>query len=63
MNETLIDNLAKTEGMETSKMVVTSPISKMFTYKLSTASEIVVVHERRHLDQAERVTSSQGFPG
>ena len=61
-NDELIEWFQKTDGLETDKMVVASPISKMFTYKLATAMEIVVVHERRHILQAQRVVEAEGFP-
>lgn len=38
-------------------MVIASPINRNFVYALDTAFEIIVVHERRHLAQAQRVLS------
>lgn len=44
------------------KTVVTSPVSKFVTYTLGDAFRIVVTHERRHFEQARRVTEGEGFP-
>jgi hypothetical protein len=41
---------------------VTSPVSPVATYSLLDAYRIVVAHERKHFEQARRVTKSQGFP-
>lgn len=42
--------------------VVTSPFLRLMTYRLGTALEIGVEHEKRHIRQAERVMQSEGFP-
>jgi hypothetical protein len=42
--------------------VVTSPLAKLVTYTLGDALRILVTHERRHFEQARRVTQAQGFP-
>jgi hypothetical protein len=44
------------------RTVVTSPIAKLVTYSLGDALRILVVHERRHFEQARRVTEAEGFP-
>jgi hypothetical protein len=41
---------------------VTSPVSAVATYSLLDAYRIVVAHERKHFEQARRVTRAQGFP-
>jgi hypothetical protein len=45
------------------KTVITSPVAKFITYDLDHAFRIVVMHERRHVEQARRVTEAEGFPG
>lgn len=44
------------------KTIVTSPVAKAVTYSLRDALRILVVHERRHFEQARRVTQTEGFP-
>jgi hypothetical protein len=44
------------------RIVVTSPVARFVTYSLLDACRIVAVHERRHIAQAERVMSREGFP-
>jgi hypothetical protein len=44
------------------KTKVTSPVSGFVTYSLLDALRITVAHERRHFEQARRVTESEGFP-
>lgn len=47
---------------DSKRIVVTSPISKLVTYRLDDAFRIVVTHERRHFEQARRVTQREDFP-
>lgn len=58
------------QEMETAKefvkkgTVISSPANKYIVYKLTTAFDIMVVHEQRHLEQARRVLSAlkkEGF--
>ncbi|MEO8574174.1 MAG: DinB family protein [Pyrinomonadaceae bacterium] len=44
------------------KTVVTSPFLAIFTYKLDDAYTVLVEHTKRHVRQAKRVTSADGFP-
>ena len=59
----LARRLRAAEAFDTRRTVVTSPISGFVTYRFGDACRIVVAHERRHLEQARRVTQSEGFPG
>lgn len=49
-------------GLDLRRTVITSPISGFVTYSLGDACRIVVAHERRHFEQARRVTQVPGFP-
>jgi hypothetical protein len=49
-------------GADAQRVVVTSPISSLVTYSFGDACRIVVTHERRHFEQARRVTQTAGFP-
>jgi hypothetical protein len=44
------------------KVIITSPALKIMTYSLIDAYRIIVVHELRHFNQAQRVMESPGFP-
>jgi DinB superfamily len=58
----LAELMKATAGLDLKKTVVTSPISGLVTYSLLDAFRIVVAHERRHFEQARRVTEAEGFP-
>ena len=51
-----------TEGVDLRGLKVTSPVSPVATYSLLDAYRIVVAHERKHFEQARRVTQAEGFP-
>lgn len=58
----IVEKLKTLENVDLQKTVVTSPFLKLMTYRLATALEIGVEHEKRHLRQAERVIQAEGFP-
>ncbi len=58
----LAELMRATAGLDLKRTVVTSPISGLVTYSLLDAFRIVVMHERRHFEQARRVTESEAFP-
>ena len=43
-------------------VILSSPVSKLVTYSLSDALQIIVGHTERHMLQAKRVMESPGFP-
>ncbi len=45
------------------RTIVTSPLMGWVTYSLEDCLTIIVVHEKRHLGQAQRVMEAEGFPG
>ena len=45
------------------RVVMTSPFIRFVTYSVLDGCRLVVAHDRRHFDQARRVTLSPGFPG
>ena len=51
-----------TAGANLRGLKVTSPVSGVATYSLLDAYRIVVAHERKHFEQARRVTQKEGFP-
>ena len=60
----VIEGMKATSHLDLEKIVVTSPaVSAGFvTYSLLDAYRIIVVHELRHLQQAQRVAAEPGFP-
>jgi hypothetical protein len=50
------------QAADLKRTVVTSPLAKFVTYTLGDALRILVAHERRHFEQARRVTEAEGFP-
>jgi len=60
--EDLSEAMAALEGRDLDAIKVTSPALKLITYSLRDACTIIVVHEQRHLQQAERVLRSAQFP-
>lgn len=59
---TLTGFLRRAESFGPAKIVLSSPVSRWIVYSLLDAFRIVVAHERRHLNQASRVTETAGFP-
>lgn len=58
----VIDKIRQTENLDTKKIIITSPFIKAITYSLFDAYRIIVTHEKRHFEQAERVVRADGFP-
>lgn len=50
------------ESRGLANVVMTSPFMGFITYSLLDACRIIVVHERRHFEQARRVMAVEGFP-
>lgn len=42
--------------------IMTSPFAKFITYSVLDGWRLVLAHDRRHFEQARRVTQSPGFP-
>ena len=59
----LIDAIKKLpDAIDTKRAIITSPLLSLVTYSLDDTFTILVVHCRRHINQAKRVTESAGFP-
>jgi len=57
----IVETMKATEHLDLERIVITSPISAAITYSLMDAYRIIVVHEQRHFQQAQRVTEESGF--
>ncbi|HKS28847.1 MAG TPA: DinB family protein [Pyrinomonadaceae bacterium] len=58
----LVSLMKATEPREIDRIIITSAISPVVVYSLLDGYRILVTHERRHFQQAERVTSAAEFP-
>jgi len=58
----VIEKMKATEHLDLEKIVITSPVTAVMTYSLMDAYRIIVVHEQRHFQQAQRVTEEVAFP-
>ncbi len=58
-----IDRLRQANGLDLSRARVQSPASRWIRLPLGSGFALMTAHERRHLWQAERVTTAPGFPG
>ena len=58
----LLEKIQATANLDLERIVITSPAANLITYSLMDAYRIIVVHERRHFQQAQRVTEQSGFP-
>jgi hypothetical protein len=47
--------IASSEDLLEEGTVISSPANRMIVYKLETAFDIIVAHEKRHLEQAREV--------
>jgi hypothetical protein len=54
--------MRKTEKLPLSTMIITSPVAAFVTYSLKDAYTIMALHNRRHFNQAKRVTEAAEFP-
>ena len=58
----LAGQIRQTENLDAKKIIITSPFIKAITYSLFDTYRILVTHEKRHFEQAERVVQADGFP-
>lgn len=58
----VVEKMKATEHLDLEKIIITSPVAAAITYSLMDAYRIIVVHERRHFEQAKRVTEEASFP-
>ena len=57
-----VDRLRQANGLDLAKARVTSPVARWIRMPLGSGFAMMVAHERRHLAQARRVLSAEGFP-
>ena len=60
-----LDAVARVRALEerdAARAIMTSPFVRVVTYSVLDGWRLVVAHDRRHVEQARRVTQSPGFP-
>lgn len=50
------------DGRDAGRVIMVSPFVSFITYSVLDGCRLVVTHERRHFEQARRVTQEPGFP-
>jgi hypothetical protein len=60
--EKLIEGMKSTSHLNLDKIVITSPALSFITYSLMDAYRVIVTHEQRHFQQAQRVAAEPAFP-
>jgi len=58
----IVEKMKATEHLDLEKIIITSPVAAAITYSMMDAYRVIVVHERRHFEQARRVTEEAAFP-
>jgi len=61
-NRKLIALIEAVEDFEIDKIKIPEPLSVALNLRLRDAFEILVMHEKRHFLQAERILQAEGFP-
>ncbi|HEU4870237.1 MAG TPA: hypothetical protein VFT08_05245, partial [Pyrinomonadaceae bacterium] len=59
---TIVEKMKATEHLDLERTIISSPVTSVVTYSLMDAYRVIVVHEARHFQQAQRVTQESGFP-
>jgi DinB family protein len=59
---TIIEKMKATAHLDLERIIITSPVAPVVVYSLMDTYRVIVVHNRRHFEQARRVTEESGFP-
>ena len=59
---TIVEKMKATEHLDLENIIITSPVAAAITYSMMDAYRVIVVHERRHFEQARRVAQEATFP-
>ena len=60
--QTFLKFVGETTGIDYNRTRLRSPVTPLIRYSLADAYVITVSHEQRHLQQAQRVRETPGFP-
>ena len=58
-----VERLQTMDERDAARTIMTSPFASVITYSVLDGWRLVFAHDRRHFEQARRVTLSPGFPG
>lgn len=61
-HNTFLDLMTQCNGLDLNRIKISSPISGLIRLNANDAFEINTGHAERHINQAERVTQTAGFP-
>lgn len=61
-NQKLIEMIVACKDLELHKIKIAEPLSPALNLRLDDAFEILLIHEKRHFKQAERIMKAEGFP-
>ncbi|HYJ89688.1 MAG TPA: DinB family protein [Pyrinomonadaceae bacterium] len=57
-----IEKIRRAADADWHKTILTSPFVKIMTYRMDVGLAALIEHEKRHVRQAKRVVSADGFP-
>lgn len=57
-----VDRLHQANGLDLARARIVSPVARWLRLPLGSGFAVILAHERRHLAQARRVLSAEGFP-
>jgi len=57
-----VDRLHQANGLDLARARMVSPVLRWLRMPLGSGFAMMLAHERRHLAQARRVLSAEGFP-
>lgn len=58
----LKDLIERLDKLDHKEIIITSPANQMMTFSLKNACQLLIEHERRHLNQALKLTNQRDFP-
>ena len=58
----VLESMERMKNLDIDRTIISSPATSLVTYSVLDACRIVVVHEQRHFQQAQRVMADSNFP-
>jgi hypothetical protein len=56
------DRVRSLDGRDVARIIMVSPFASFITYSVLDGCRLIATHQRRHFEQARRVTQEPGFP-
>lgn len=60
--EQIVSLMEAAKTLDTRKIKIPEPISPLVNIRLFDAFEVMIIHEKRHFNQAQRILKLEGFP-